>query len=57
MMSTTTAAAAPRLSLYAGFFRVRSQFRHGVVECVYESKPMPGDHKVPGDEAAGRNVL
>lgn len=37
--------------------RARQQFRHGVVECVYEAKPMAEDHKAPAGETGGRNVL
>ncbi|CAM9831259.1 unnamed protein product [Ascophyllum nodosum] len=37
--------------------RIFARFRHGVVECVYESRPMAEDHKSPADEVGGRNVL
>ncbi|CAM9658370.1 unnamed protein product [Laminaria digitata] len=44
---------------YLGFKgeSTKASFRHGVVECVYEAKPMAEDHKAPADEAAGRNVM
>ena len=29
-----------------------AQRRRQAVEAVYEAKPMPGDHRVPGDESA-----
>ena len=41
------------------FVGLRGEFterRRQAVEAVYESKPMPQDHKVPGREAAGWNM-
>jgi hypothetical protein len=34
-----------------------SSVKRRAVETVYESRGMPTDHKVPGDEFGGRNVL
>lgn len=34
-----------------------SSVKRRAVETVYESRGMPADHKVPGDEFSGRNVL
>lgn len=43
--------------VYIGFKGEFSERRRQAVEAVYESKPMPQDHRVPGDEqGAGWNL-
>ncbi|GMI29902.1 hypothetical protein TrCOL_g1831 [Triparma columacea] len=39
---------------YVGFKGARTNTRHGVVECVYEARAVPGDHqKVKGESSGG----
>lgn len=39
---------------YVGFKGARTNTRHGVVECVYEARAVPGDHqKVKGEGSGG----
>ncbi|CAM9308466.1 unnamed protein product [Choristocarpus tenellus] len=49
--------AASTVLSYLGFKGESTKLRHGVVECVYESKPMATDHKTPGDELGSHSVL
>ncbi|CAM9964479.1 unnamed protein product [Discosporangium mesarthrocarpum] len=42
---------------YLGFKGVDTKLRHGVVECVYESKPQAQDHKTPGAELGNHTLL
>jgi len=42
---------------YIGFKGENTNFRHGVVEAVYESRPMPEDHKNPSDEHKAHDLL
>eukprot|EP00611_Tribonema_gayanum_P028816 TRINITY_DN7523_c0_g1_i1.p2 TRINITY_DN7523_c0_g1~~TRINITY_DN7523_c0_g1_i1.p2 ORF type:complete len:222 (-),score=40.48 TRINITY_DN7523_c0_g1_i1:201-866(-) len=42
---------------FLGFRGESTNFRHGVVEAVYESKPMATDHKQPGGEVTNNSVV
>ena len=33
---------------YIGFKGENKQWKHGIVECVYEARAQPSDHSVPG---------
>eukprot|EP00640_Fibrocapsa_japonica_P004955 CAMPEP_0113939628 /NCGR_PEP_ID=MMETSP1339-20121228/5916_1 /TAXON_ID=94617 /ORGANISM="Fibrocapsa japonica" /LENGTH=208 /DNA_ID=CAMNT_0000943199 /DNA_START=65 /DNA_END=691 /DNA_ORIENTATION=+ /assembly_acc=CAM_ASM_000762 len=41
---------------YLGFKGEKTSFKHGVVEAVYESKPMPEDHEAPS-EYKGQSIV
>lgn len=47
----------PNSTRFRPLLSMFEQFRHGVVECVYESRPMAEDHKAPTDELGGRNII
>ncbi|GMH75693.1 hypothetical protein TrST_g3055 [Triparma strigata] len=38
---------------YIGFKGARTNTRHGIVQCVYEARPVPGDHQKVKDEGTG----
>jgi len=45
---------AQRRINYVGFKGTQTNTRHGVVECVYEARAVPGDHqKVKGEGSGG----
>mmetsp|Transcript_7743 Transcript_7743/g.11672 ORF Transcript_7743/g.11672 Transcript_7743/m.11672 type:complete len:212 (-) Transcript_7743:34-669(-) len=42
---------------FIGFLGESTSYRHGVVLAVYESKPMPSDHKQKDEDFANNSVL